>query len=157
RDIATVALDVVNVESLSLSALSGDDTVSTVPLPLTSQTIDGGAQTATDTLNYNAGGVCTTQGASSFQTLGAQPVTFSGFEAVNLQNECTVFPSTLDLTSGVLAYTAGTGDANALSVSFSLGNYTIHDTGTPAIQLTPAATSALCANVDSITVTCPRS
>src|SRR5262249_19218859 len=61
------------------------------------------------------------------------------------------------LTSGVLGYTAGTGDVNALSVSFSLGNYTIHDTGTPAIQLSAAATAALCANVDSITVTCPRS
>src|SRR5262249_20593998 len=112
---------------------------------------------ATDTLNYNTGGICATQGVSSFQTLGAQPVNFSGFEAVNLQNQCTAFPATLDFVSGVLFYSAGSGDVNALSVSLASGIYTIDDTGTPAIQPTTNATAVGCANVDANTVTCPRS
>ncbi|HUK63116.1 MAG TPA: hypothetical protein VLV15_07280, partial [Dongiaceae bacterium] len=146
RDIANVVLQVVNVEALNMQALGGDDTVTTHPLANTSQTIDGGAQTASDTLNYDAGGVCTTQGTGSFQTLGAQPVTFTGFEAVNLQNECTVFPVAIDVSAGVLTYSAGTGDVNALTVSLAGGNYTIHDAGTPAITLGSAATTAGCFN-----------
>jgi Ca2+-binding RTX toxin-like protein len=157
RDVAAITMTVLNVEDLSLQTLGGDDTVTTVPLAATTQTIDGGAQTTADTLTYDAGGACTTVTASSFQSLGAQIVVVTNFEAVNLLNQCTAFPATLDLSAGVLAYTAGNGTANALSVSFSSGSYTINDTGEPAITLGAGAVAAGCANLDAKTVTCPRS
>ena len=157
RDIASVILDVRNVEALSLSTLGADDTVNTVPLTGTTQAIDAGTQTTSDTLNYNSGGLCTSEGTGVLQTLGAQPVNFVNFEAVNVLNECTVFPSQLDVTSGLLTYTAGTGAANQLMVTLAGGFYTIDDSAVPAIQLSAGAVSAGCQNVDVNTVTCPRS
>ena len=158
RDVAAVTMDVRNVEALNLSTLGADDVVNTVPLPNTTQTIDGGTQTTNgDVLNYDTGGVCASEGVGSFQTLGSQVVNFTNFESVNLLNECTVFPSTLDLISGQLSYAAGSGAANALSVALHSGVYTIDDGAVPAIQLTTNATAAGCANLDLNTVTCPRS
>jgi Ca2+-binding RTX toxin-like protein len=157
RDVANIVMSVSNVEALSLQTMGGDDVVTTVPLPATSQTIDGGAQTAADTLTYDAGGSCTTQGASSFQSIGSQIVVFTNFETVNLLNQCTVFPSTVDLSAGVLAYTAGNGSTNALTVSLAAGTYTIDDGGEPALTLGAGAAAAGCLNLDINTVTCPRS
>ena len=157
RDVAAVSLQAFNVESLSISALGGDDIVSTVPLSVASQSFDGGVQTVGDTLNYDAHGVCTTAGAASFQTLGAQPVTLTGFETVNLLNQCTVFPAALDISAGALSYVAGSGAANNISVSLAAGTYTIGDSGVPAITLGTGAVGAGCANLNAVTVACPRS
>jgi hypothetical protein len=158
RDVANIVLSATNIGALSLQTMGGDDTVTTVPLPTTSQTIDGGAQTATDTLSYDAGGVCTTETANTLQSLGGQAVVFTNFEAVNLLNQCTMFPATLDLSSaGVMGYTAGTGVKNALTVSRLSGTYIIDDTAEPAITLGSGAIAAGCANVDANTATCPRS
>jgi Ca2+-binding RTX toxin-like protein len=156
RDVATVSLDVRNVEALNLSTLGADDTINTVPLPSTTQTIDAGTNTTNDTLNYNSEGLCTSQGTGALFTLGNQPVNFANVEVLNLQNECTVFPSTLELLSGVLSYVAGNGAADQLSVSLASGVYTIDDPVVPAIQLTTNAVAAGCANVDANTATCPR-
>jgi Ca2+-binding RTX toxin-like protein len=157
RDVASIVMTATNIEALSLQTLGGDDTVTTVPLAATSQTIDGGTQNATDTLSYDAGGACTTQTASSLQSLGGQVVVFTNFEAVNLLNQCTTFPATLDIADRVLAYTAGTGATNALTVSFSFGSYTIDDPGEPAITLGPGAVAAGCVNVDASVARCPKS
>jgi hypothetical protein len=158
RDVASVVMSATNIEALSLQTLGGDDTVTTVPLVATSQTIDGGDQTTTDTLSYDAGGGCTTETATSLQTLGFQAVVFTNFEAVNLLNQCTVFPAALDLSAGgVLGYTAGTGAVNALTVSLAAAMYTIDDTGEPAITLGAGAVAAGCVNLDANTVRCPRS
>jgi len=157
RDIGAVDVQATGIEALNIQASGGDDTVSTVPLAGTSQTIDGGTQTATDTLNYDAGGLCTTSTAGMLQSLGAQPVTYTGFEAVNLLNQCTAFPAALDIGAGVLGYTAGNGAANALTVSLSAGLYTIDDTGVPAITLGSGATAAGCVNLDANTAQCPQS
>jgi hypothetical protein len=92
RDVANVALDVLNVEALSLSALSGDDTVTTQPLPKTTQTIDGGAQASADTLTYNAGGLCTSATGSFIESVGSQAVFYSSFEGVTVQNQCAPSP-----------------------------------------------------------------
>lgn len=158
RDVAAVTMDVRNVEALNLSTLGADDVVNTVPLPNTTQTIDGGTQTTSgDVLNYDTGGVCASEGTGSLQTLGFQPVNFTNFESVNLLNECTVFPSSLDLSSGLLSYTAGTGAADVLNVSLAFGTYTIDDRAVPAIELTPSAVAAGCANLAVSTVACPQS
>jgi Ca2+-binding RTX toxin-like protein len=157
RDVASVVMSATNIEALSLQTLGGDDTITTVPLPATSQTIDGGAQNATDTLSYDAGGACTTETGSSLQSLGGQVVVFTNFEAVNLLNQCTTFPATVDISDGVLTYTAGTGATNALTVSRSFGSYTIDDTGEPAITLGAGAVGAGCVNIDANTATCPKS
>ena len=157
RDIAAVTLQAQSVESLNLQTLGGDDTVTTHPLPSTSQTLDGGAQASVDTLSYDASGACTTVGSGTFQSLGGQLVSHAGFETTNLVNQCTVFPATLDISASVLAYTAGNGAANALTVSLAAGSYTIDDTGVPAISLGAGATTAGCTVLDANTVSCPES
>jgi len=157
RDVANVTLAVQDVEALNLSTLAGDDVVNTVPLPNTTQNIDAGTQTSSDVLNYDSGGVCTSEGIGSFQTLGFQVVNFANFESANLLNECTVFPSLLDIVSGQLSYAAGSGAANALNVALTSGTYTIDDSAVPAIQLSANAVAVGCANLDVNTVTCPRS
>src|SRR5262249_47736740 len=98
-----------------------------------------------------------TEGASVLQTLGQLPLNFANFELVNILNQCTVFPSQLDVTSGLLTYQAGTGAADQLIVTLAAGFYTIDDSEVPAIQLSSGAVSAGCQNVDANTVTCPRS
>jgi hypothetical protein len=68
-----------------------------------------------------------------------------------------MFPSTVDLSAGVLSYTAGNGVTNALTVSLSAGTYTIDDNGEPALTLGAGAAAAGCLNLDANTLTCPRS
>jgi hypothetical protein len=86
RDVENVNMTVSSVETLSVQGLGGDDIVLTHPLPFTSQTIDGGSQSAADTLTYEAGAACSTQTAGTFQTRGAGLVTHTGFETVSLLN-----------------------------------------------------------------------
>jgi Ca2+-binding RTX toxin-like protein len=157
RDVAAITMDVVSVEILTLQALGGDDTVNTRGLASTSQSFDGGVQTSADVLNYDSAGACATQTATTIQSIGSQPVTYSGFETVNVLNSCLVTPATLDIASGVLSYTAGFGVPNALAVSLSASAYTIDDASEPAIALGSGAVAAGCFSLDLNTAVCPRS
>ncbi len=88
RDVGGIIMNATEVEALTLNALGGDDTVTTVGLAGTSQSLNGGAQTSADTLNVDAQGACLTPSPGSFAIVGSQPITFTDFEQVNILNQC---------------------------------------------------------------------
>jgi Ca2+-binding RTX toxin-like protein len=91
RDLGNILMDADEVELLTLNALGGDDRVTTVGLAGTSQNLSGGAQTTADVLTIDAMGQCVTNSTAGSVTIsGAQPITFTDFEQVNLQGECVV-------------------------------------------------------------------
>ena len=90
RNVGNIVMTAVEVEAITLNALSGNDTVTTVPLAGTSQNLIGGAQTTADVLVLDAQGACATAAPGSFTFTGAQPITFSEFEQVNVTNQCVV-------------------------------------------------------------------
>jgi Ca2+-binding RTX toxin-like protein len=106
RDVGNIIMDADEIEALILNALGGDDLVTTVGLAGTSQSLSGGSQTTADVLNINAQGQCAV-GSSSSGTLtiaGAQPISFTEFEQVNVQNQCiTDVPTLSPLAMAALA------------------------------------------------------
>jgi Ca2+-binding RTX toxin-like protein len=89
RDLGNIVMDATGVESITLNALAGDDRVTTVPLVGTSQNLIGGTQTTADVLVIDAQGGCVTSSGSGTVTIaGAEPITFSEFEQVNVTNQC---------------------------------------------------------------------
>ena len=88
RDIGNVSVDAFRVESLTIQALGGDDVLNTIPLATTLQIFDGGGQSLTDTLTYNALGLCTIRAPGWLESPGGQPVNFTGFETVSITNSC---------------------------------------------------------------------
>jgi hypothetical protein len=63
--------------------------VTTVGLAGTSQNLLGGTQTTADALTVDAQGACVTpSGAGTVTITGAQPITFSEFESVDVINPC---------------------------------------------------------------------
>ena len=63
--------------------------MTTVPLAGTSQNLVGGTQTTADVLTIDAQGRCVTPSGSGTVTIvGAQPITFSEFEQVDVTNPC---------------------------------------------------------------------
>jgi Ca2+-binding RTX toxin-like protein len=96
RDVGSIVMDATQVETLTVNALAGDDTVTTVPLTGTSQNLLGGTQTTADILLINAQGGCVVGSAAGSLTIaGAQPINFSEFEQVNVTNQCLVDVPTL--------------------------------------------------------------
>jgi len=89
RDVGSIVMNATGVEALTLNALAGDDRVTTVPLAGTFQNLIGGTQTTADALTIDAQGGCVTPSGSGTVTIsGAQPITFSEFEQVNVTNPC---------------------------------------------------------------------
>jgi Ca2+-binding RTX toxin-like protein len=89
RDVGNIVMNATEVEAITLNALGGDDNVTTVPLTGTSQNLIGGTQTTADVLVLDAAGGCVTpSGAGTVTVTGAQPITFSEFELVNVTNQC---------------------------------------------------------------------
>ncbi|MFN2387004.1 MAG: hypothetical protein ABR576_12100 [Thermoanaerobaculia bacterium] len=88
RDVGNIVMSATEIEALTLNALGGDDRVATIGLPGTSQSLSGGAHTAADVLDVDALGSCAVSTPGSFTITGAQPITFTEFETVNLINEC---------------------------------------------------------------------
>jgi Ca2+-binding RTX toxin-like protein len=89
RDLGSIVMNATGVESITLNALAGDDRVTTVPLTGTSQNLLGGTQTTADVLTIDAQGGCVTPSGSGTVTIaGAQPITFSEFEQVDVVNPC---------------------------------------------------------------------
>jgi Ca2+-binding RTX toxin-like protein len=89
RDLGNIVMDATEVESITLNALGGDDRVTTVPLGGTSQNLVGGTQATADALTIDVQGGCVTPSGSGTVTIaGAQPITFSEFEQVNITNQC---------------------------------------------------------------------
>jgi thrombospondin type 3 repeat protein/hemolysin type calcium-binding protein len=74
RDVATILMDVNDLEEIHVNLLGGDDTVNVTPLLTTTLVIDGGTQTVKDVLNIDC------QGGSMSQ------IFFSNFETVNFSN-----------------------------------------------------------------------
>ena len=105
RDLGNIVMDATGVESITLNALAGDDRVTTVPLAGTSQNLIGGTQTTADVLVIDAQGGCVVSSESgSFTIAGAEPITVSEFEQVNVTNQCVVDVPTLSpLAMAVLA------------------------------------------------------
>jgi hypothetical protein len=96
RDVGSIVMNATGVEALMVNALAGDDRVTTVPLAGTSQNLMGGTQTTADALVIDAQGGCvTTSTAGTFTIGGAQPITFSEFEQVNVTGQCAVDVPTL--------------------------------------------------------------
>jgi Ca2+-binding RTX toxin-like protein len=88
RDVGSIVMDASNVEVIALNALGGDDHVTTVGLPGTSQNLIGGTQTTADALTVDAQGACVTSGSGTVTVAGALPITFSEFESVDVTNQC---------------------------------------------------------------------
>jgi Ca2+-binding RTX toxin-like protein len=96
RDVGNILMDADEVELLTLNALGGDDRVTTVGLAGTSQNLSGGSQTTVDVLTIDALGQCVVSSTAGSVTIaGAQPITFTDFEQVNLQGQCVVNVPTL--------------------------------------------------------------
>ncbi|MEO8349159.1 MAG: calcium-binding protein [Acidobacteriota bacterium] len=97
RDVGNVVMDADGVEALTLNALGGDDRVTTVGLAGASQSLSGGAETTADVLTIDAMGQCLVNSTAGSVTIaGAQPITFTGFEQVNLEGQCIVDVPTLN-------------------------------------------------------------
>lgn len=103
RNLGNVVLHGASIESLVLETFGGDDVVSTVGLAGTSQSFDGGLQSVTDTLSYDAGGQCAFQAPGSIRTPGRQTVFHTGFEAIPTLDEC---PAVAAPTLGPLGFAA---------------------------------------------------
>jgi Ca2+-binding RTX toxin-like protein len=88
RDVGNIVMDATAVEAITLNALAGDDRVTTVGLAGTSQNLSGGTQTTADVLTIDAQGGCVTSGSGTVTIAGAQPITFSEFEQVDVMNQC---------------------------------------------------------------------
>ncbi|HEV8268741.1 MAG TPA: calcium-binding protein [Thermoanaerobaculia bacterium] len=88
RDVGSIVMDATGVEAITLNALGGDDHVTTVGLAATSQNLIGGTQTTADALTVDAQGACATSGTGTVAIAGAQPITFSEFESVDVLNPC---------------------------------------------------------------------
>jgi Ca2+-binding RTX toxin-like protein len=88
RDVGGIVMNATEIEALTLNALGGDDTVATVGLAGTSQSLNGGTQTTADILNLDAQGACVTVSSGSFTIAGAQAITFAEFEQFSLLNQC---------------------------------------------------------------------
>jgi hypothetical protein len=96
RNVGNIVMDATGVEAITLNALAGDDSVTTVPLAGTSQNLIGGTQTTADVLVIDAAGGCVVSSApGTFTIAGSQPITFSEFEQVNVTNQCAVDVPTL--------------------------------------------------------------
>lgn len=110
RNVANVIVVANGVESLVLDSLGGDDSISTIGLVATSQSLSGGLQTTSDALGYDADGTCALLGPASIQTPGRQPVVHDGFE---------ILPS-LDACSPTAASSLGPVGLSALSLALGL-------------------------------------
>src|SRR5262245_1926992 len=86
RDIASIAMTVDALETLSLLALNGDDQVSTVGLPSTTQSLDGGGQSTADVLEVDAQGAAVSSGSGTIAIAGSQPIHHANFEEVDVLN-----------------------------------------------------------------------
>ncbi len=156
RNLAAVTIQSSGIESISLQTFGGDDVVNTVGLSGTIQSLDGGFQTAVDTLNFDATGACTVQVPGTIQAAGRQPVAHAGFESTSVLNACPGNSASLDVSSGQLTFTSGTLTANNLSVSLASGTYLVQDSAAAIVPLANALTAG-CVNVDANTISCPES
>jgi Ca2+-binding RTX toxin-like protein len=96
RNVGSIVMNATEVEAIALNALAGDDSVTTVPLAGTSQNLIGGTQTTADVLVIDAAGGCVVSSGTGTVTIaGAQPITFSEFEQVNITNQCVADVPTL--------------------------------------------------------------
>src|SRR5262245_35423331 len=153
RDIATVRMDVGNVETLDLRTAAGADTVVTTGLIDTAQVITDGDDGAADVLTFDAAGGCPFLQGGTFPLVGRQPVQVARLQRAVASN--VACGAILDLAAGVVTYTAtNTPTANALDVSLTGGTYSVHDAG-EGISLTPGAADQGCESTDPNTVTCP--
>jgi hypothetical protein len=107
RDVGSIVMTATQVEAITLNALGGDDSVTTVALAGTSQNLIGGTQTNADVLTIDAGGGCVTgSGSGTITIAGAQPIAFSEFEQVSVVNPCVVAAQVDIPTLGPLAMAA---------------------------------------------------
>jgi uncharacterized repeat protein (TIGR01451 family) len=86
RDVASIAMTVDAAETLSFLALGGDDHVSTVGLPSTTQSLDGGGQSTADVLEVDAQGAAVSSGSGTIAIAGSQPIHHANFEEVDVLN-----------------------------------------------------------------------
>jgi uncharacterized delta-60 repeat protein len=88
------------IENLEIQGYTLGDVFNVVPLATTALVLKGGSNfESTDTLNFDAQGKAVMRGAGTFTVAGAQPITYSEFEAVNVLNEGAATPVTLRATA----------------------------------------------------------
>jgi hypothetical protein len=80
----TATLDLGTVEQITIAAAGGDDTITVIPLFLTSIALDGGPHNAGDVLNFNRQGLTATQGPGTISVPGRKPVSYTRIETVNI-------------------------------------------------------------------------
>lgn len=99
RNVGSVTLNIDGTEALSLQALAGDDTISTVPLVSISQVIDGGAHVVGDTLAIAFGSSCATHfGSINAVAIELQTLPAGTCTAADIDGNGSVEP----LTDGLL-------------------------------------------------------
>lgn len=95
RNLATVTLDVDNVEMFDLATLGGLDDVTTVGLRNTVQFITDDVDTFSDSLTVDAEGLCAKREGTLFEIEGRQPIQFANFGQLSLVDSfCRVDPCT---------------------------------------------------------------
>lgn len=86
RSVGAVALAADDVETLVLRTNGGKDDVTTTNLKTTAQQITAALDASLDTLRVDANGLCATRENDSISAVGRQPITFSEFEDVFLDD-----------------------------------------------------------------------
>ena len=108
RNVGNVTIDADTVENLTLQALGADDSVSTVPLPVTLQSLNGGTQTVTDTVAIDFTGYCFAETGGEFVGVAFGLIATTGFETFDIvgsPGECTT--ADIDLNGMVAPLTDG--------------------------------------------------
>ena len=83
------------IETMTVGGFTLGDTFNVIPLPATVplRSTAGRILHSVDTLNFDAQGKVVTGGTGTLSVTGAQPVTYSEFEVVNVLNEGTQTPT----------------------------------------------------------------
>lgn len=155
RDVAGVLLDVDGVEQLDLTTLGGTDTVNTVPLVGTAQSLVDGADGSSDVLNVDAQGLCADAEPGLFEFPGRESIAFADFPLVATANErC---GGRVSLGTGILAYLDTAQVANDLRVTRSGDRYVITDAA-PGTVVTAdrGARDAGCTTTAANVLSCPQ-
>jgi hypothetical protein len=80
----TATLDLDTIEQIAIVAAGGDDTITVIPLILTSIALDGGPHNLGDILNFNRQGLTVTQSPGTISVPGRKPVSYTRIETINI-------------------------------------------------------------------------
>jgi hypothetical protein len=85
----STTLDLGAIEQIAIATAGGDDTINIIPLILTAISVDGGAHSAGDVLNFDCLELKVTRGPGTISVPGHKPVSYTLIETATIINEDT--------------------------------------------------------------------